>query len=160
MDLKNSSGFNQFKWLIGATVLLIVLLLAFQLGFFVGSRKARFSYRWGENYHRAFGGPPGGILRDFRGQDFISGHGTAGTIAKIENNGLIIKGQDGVEKTINIATDTAIKKGRTDIKISDLKVDDQVVVIGSPKDNGSIDAKIIRIFDINDQLPMPMRPIF
>jgi hypothetical protein len=144
-----------FKWLISILVGLIILLLIFQLGMYVGFRKAGFSFRWGDNYHMMFGGPRGGFLRDFEGKDFISGHGTAGIIAKIDGNSLIIKGPDGVEKIINITDGTAIKKGTADIKLSDLKIDERVVIIGSPKEDGSIDAKIIRIFDINNLPPSP-----
>lgn len=144
-----------FKWLIGILGGLIILLLIFQLGMYIGFRKAGFSYLWGDNYHRAFGGPKGGFLRDFEGRDFISGHGTAGTIAKIDGSSLIIKDRDGVEKVVSITESTSIKKGRTDIKLSDLKIDDQVVIIGSPKDDGTVEAKIIRIFDINDFPPLP-----
>ncbi|OIO07396.1 hypothetical protein CO115_04300 [Candidatus Falkowbacteria bacterium CG_4_9_14_3_um_filter_36_9] len=140
---------------LGAGVL-IILLLVFQLGVFVGFRKAQFSFRWGDNYHRAFGGPQGGFLQDFEGKDFINGHGISGMIAKIDANNLIIKDRDGLEKIIIITDSTFIKKGRVDIKLADLKIDDRVVIIGSPKDDGSIEAKIARIFDSNDVPPPPL----
>ncbi len=159
MNLQNLFQSKKFKWLIGIIGSLIILLLVFQLGMFVGFRKAGFSYRWGDNYHRAFGGPKGGFLDDFQGRDFINGHGTAGTIAKIESSSLIIKDQGSVEKIINIANDTSIKQGMADKKLSDLKVDDRVVVIGSPKNDGSIDAKIVRVFDANSPAPMPPGPL-
>ena len=41
---------------------------------------------------------------------------------------------------------TAIKEGDKTIKPEDLKVDDRVVIIGSPKDDGTIEAKFVRIF--------------
>ena len=150
---------QKFKWLLAAVLSLIVLLLVFQLGVFVGFHKANFAFRWGENYHRAFGGPRGGFLRDFSGRDFTNSHGTAGTVAKIDNQDLVIKGRDGVEKIVHMADTTTIEKGRSAIKLSDIKVDDRVVVIGSPKDDGSIDAKIIRVFDASQpQLPMNFIP--
>jgi hypothetical protein len=146
-----------FKRIIFGVGALIILLLVFQLGIFVGFRKAQFSFRWGDNYHRAFGGPRGGFLRDFQGNDFINGHGISGTIAKIEENNLVIKGQDGIEKIIMVADSASIKKGKADIKLSDLKIDERIVVIGSPKDDGSIEAKIIRTFNSADA---PFRPGF
>lgn len=157
MNLPNFFQSKAFKGALFGIGAFIILLLVFQLGVYVGFRKARFSFSWGDNYHQAFGGPRGGFLRDFEGKDFISGHGTAGTIAKIDGNNLIIKGQDGVEKIIAITENTSLVKGKTDIKLSDLKVDDRVVIIGSPKDDGSIEAKIIRIFDPGN-MPSPFPP--
>ncbi len=152
---------KKFKWLLAGVFGLIVLLLVFQLGVFVGFRKANFTFRWGDNYHKTFGGPRGGFLRDFSGRDFTNSHGTAGSVAKIDNQDLIIKGKDGVEKIVSVTDSTSIQKGRSTIKLSDIKVDDKVVVIGSPKEDGSIEAKIIRVFDVRPpQLPFnfPLLP--
>jgi hypothetical protein len=44
-----------------------------------------------------------------------------------------------------ITDKTAIKKQNSDIKIIDIKVDDEVVIIGEPNDEGQIDAKLIRV---------------
>ena len=156
MNIQNFFQSKYFRWLLKGLGALIVLLLVFQLGFFVGFRKAGFSYGWGDNYHRAFGGPRGGFLRDFEGRDLISGHGTAGTIAKIDNGSLIIKDQGGVEKIVNFDDDVSIKKGNADVQLQDLKVDDRVVVIGAPKNDGSIQAEILRVFDA----PLPPPPGF
>lgn len=144
-----------FKRIILGIGVFIILLLVFQLGVYVGFRKAQFSFRWGDNYHRNFGGPRGGFLRDFEGKDFINGHGISGTIAKIDGNNIIIKDRDGVEKIIIVTNSASIKKGRADIRLSDLKIDDRMVVIGSPKDDGSIEAKIVRIFDSSEVPPQP-----
>jgi len=144
-----------FKKIIWGIVIFIIMLLIFQLGVFVGYRKAKFSYKWGDNYHRAFGGPRGGFLRGFEGKDFINGHGISGAIANINGNDLIIKGRDGIEKIISATDATLIKRGGTDIKLSDLKIDDMIVVIGSPKDDGTIEAKIIRIFNSENMPPAP-----
>ena len=141
-----------------ATVgVLIVLMAVFQLGIFVGFHKASFAFRWGDNYHRNFGGPAGGFLREFEGRDFINGHGTAGTIASIDGQTIVIKDRDNAEKIVRIQTDTTITKGRETVDISALKTDMDVVVIGSPQDDGSIDAKLIRIFEMG-QPPLP--PLF
>ncbi len=153
MNIQNFFQSKYFKWVLVSIGALILLLLVFQAGVFVGFRKAGFSFKWGDNYHRAFGGPRNGFLRDFEGRDFISGHGTAGTIAKIDANSFVIKDQSGVEKIVNFDSSTSIKKGNVDVSFKDIKVDDRVVVIGTPKDDGSIEAKIIRVFD--GALPPP-----
>lgn len=125
---------------------LVVALLIFQLGMYVGFRKASFAFGWGDNYHRAFGGPQGGFIRDFSGRDFIDGQGTAGVIARIDGDSLVVIGRNGIEKIITITGDTSIMDGRTKIEVKDLASDDQVTVIGSPKNDGKISAKIIRVF--------------
>ncbi|OGF14858.1 hypothetical protein A3G56_02195 [Candidatus Falkowbacteria bacterium RIFCSPLOWO2_12_FULL_45_10] len=155
MNLQTFFQSKKFKWLLAGIGALIIALLIFQLGATVGSRKARFEYRWAQNYHRMFGGPKGGFFQDFTGQDFVSGHGTAGDIIKIDGDNLIIQGQDDVEKIITIASSTVIKSGANDLTASALKINDPVVVIGSPQEDGSILAKIIRMFNPEDNLPPP-----
>lgn len=150
MKLNNLFQSKNFKISLFGLGALIILLLVFQLGVFVGFNKAKFSFKWGDNYHKNFGGPRNGFLRDFEGKDFVGGHGTPGTIAKIDGNNIIIKDPRGMEKIVAITDKTAIKKGMTDLKPSDLKINDRLIIIGAPRDDGSIEAQLIRIFDLND----------
>ncbi len=133
MDIGNFFKQKNFKIIAIAVGAVILLLLVFKAGVFVGYKKASFSYRWGENYHRNFG------------KDFINAHGTAGSIIQIDGNTIIVKGNDNVEKTILVSENTVIKKGRETLKVSDLKTDDRVVIIGSPNEQGQIEAKLIRL---------------
>lgn len=139
-----------FKIALLAIAALIILLFVFKVGVFVGYKKAQYSYRWGENYHRNFAGPQGGFFGDFRrgfgDKDFINSHGTFGLIIKIDGSTLVIKGKDDVEKTVLISDKTEISNHRETVRASELKVDDQVVVIGSPNEQGQIEAKLIRLF--------------
>ncbi len=125
---------------------LVVLLLVFHLGILVGYRKAHFSYRWGENYHRNFGGPREGFFGNFHKDEYISSHGTFGSIVKIEGNTLIIKGEDNVERTALILPQTFIRGLTDNLSPHDLKVGDRVVILGSPNEQGQIEAKFIRLF--------------
>lgn len=149
-----------FKTAIWIAAGIAVCLLIFAAGVSVGFRKANFSYKWGENYHRNFGGPRGGFLQEFRGGDFIEGHGTAGQIIKIDDlasistPSLVIKGAREAEKIILIKNDTVINRLRETIKPGDLKVDDYVVIIGKPNEAGQIEAKLIRIMPAS-QAPLP-----
>ena len=71
------------KWVIIGLAGFVVLVLVFGAGVKVGTLKARYSYRWAENYHRNFGGPRGGFLGDLKSfpqGDFINGHGVFGEI--------------------------------------------------------------------------------
>ena len=136
------------KKIIIGLVSIIIIILIFGAGIFIGKTKARFSYRWAENYQRNFAGPRGGFLGRFPASpdgDFIESHGVFGQIIKI-NSDLVIKGQNNIERIVLISTSTVIQKARQTITKDDLKVDDNVTVIGSPNDQGQIEAKLIRVF--------------
>jgi hypothetical protein len=137
------------KGVIIGLIIFIVAGLIFGIGVFVGEMKAKFSYRWAEEYHRNFAGPRFGFLAKGKMpplSDFIEPHGTVGEIIKIDGNNIIVKGRDNVEKTILVDEKTVIKAGFKNIKLSDLKINDIIVVIGSPNDKGQIEGKLIRVF--------------
>jgi hypothetical protein len=140
------------KWITVGLLAIVVIVLVFGLGVFVGEKKAKFSYLWAENYHRMFAGPKAGFLGNLKMppfppfDEFIEGHGTFGEIIKIEGKNLVVKGRGNVEKVIIVTEKTVIKSGREDIKFSDLKIGDMIVIIGSPNDKGQIEAKLIRVF--------------
>jgi hypothetical protein len=138
----------------------LIALLSFAAGIHVGFKKAKFSYKWGENYERNFMGPrpgmmgpgfmdrgPMGFFREFGGKDFRNAHGLSGTIISIADNKLIIKDRDEKENTVSATDKTIIKQRRDTLKISDLKTGNIVVVVGNPDDSGVINADIIRVFD-------------
>lgn len=149
MNFVNFLKSKLFKGIIlGITILVVLLIFGlsiFKLGMLVGFKKARFSYKWGENYHRNFAGPRGGFFSDSFGKDFIEAYGTFGQIIKIDGSILVVKGRDNVEKIVLVKDSTAIRRLRETIKPSDLKVDDYIMVIGEPNDRGQIEAKFIRV---------------
>lgn len=149
------------KWIIVALVCFVLIVLAFGAGVKVGVSKARFSYRWTESYHKNFGGPRGGFVDDWRrfpARDFLSAHGSFGEIIDIQDREFVVRGRENVEKVILTTDETIITKGRETLK-DGLKVGDQVVVIGSPDEEGKIEAKLIRVFPDDGSLPaLPMRP--
>lgn len=150
------------KWIIIGLAGFVIIVLVFGTGMFVGQMKARFSYRWAESYHKNFAGPQGGFFGDWRTLpppgDFIEGHGTFGEIIKINDSDLIVKGQGDVEKVILITKDTTIERGRDTLKKEELKVGDSIVIIGSPNEQGQIEAKLIRIFNGEDIKDLQRRP--
>jgi hypothetical protein len=87
----------------------------------------------------------GGMMEDFRGRDYIDAHGVFGQILKVDGSVVSIKGRDGVEKSVLVNSATSIKLFRDDIKVSDLKVDDFVSIIGEPNAAGQIVAKFMRV---------------
>ncbi len=163
MDANDFLNFIKSRTFVVIIVILFSLALlvgVFTLGAAVGYRKARFSYAWGENYSRNFGGPREGFMgnfaKDFSGRDLIDAHGTFGQILKTDSSALIIKGPDNVEKSVLIKDDTTIQRLRETIKPGDLKINDNVVVIGDPNNSGQIEAKFIRVMPFMPTPSMPM----
>lgn len=150
-----SNGVNKFfkskifKAILWCLAGLIVFLFIFKAGLMVGFKKANFSYRWGENYHRNFAGPRGGFFkefaRDLNERDFIGGHGVFGQIMNIGSSTLAIRSRDNVEKIVLIKDNTVIERFRDAIKAADLKVNDYIIVIGEPNSAGQIEAEFIRL---------------
>ncbi len=144
---------------------ILLIFLVFASGVAVGLKKAHFSYRFGENYERNFmgsrldmkegkkpgffGKTPPDFMRETEGRDFRNAHGTAGTIISISDTNIIIKDRDGKENTVTVTDKTLIKSRRDDLRISDLKTGDEIVVMGSPAENGTVNASLIRVFNPN-----------
>ncbi len=150
MNLKSFSQSISFKKALCVIGAIIVAILIFQAGVFVGFKKANFSYKWGENYHRNFGGPRSGFMAPFMtdfmmGKDFLNSSGAFGKIIKIELPTMIIQGQNEAEKSVLIKEDTIIRRFNENIGSDNLKAGDQIVVIGEPNDKGQIEAKLIRV---------------
>jgi hypothetical protein len=141
-----SKGFSS---LIIAIFVCAILAGTFSLGAMVGARKAKFTFSWGENYNRNFGGPNAGYFRGFidevKGNNMIEGHGAFGKIIKIDGQSLIIQGKDNIERVIITDRDNLIRKADDVIKFNDMNINDMAVVIGNPDDSGQIRAKFIRI---------------
>lgn len=155
MDFNQFFQSKTFKIATWAVASLVVLLLVFRLGIAIGFRKAAFSYRWGENYHKNFGGPRGGFAKDFFNERmFIESHGVFGTAVSVDGGTIVVKGRDDVEKIVQVKEETVITRFREKIAVADLKTDDLIVVVGDPNDAGQIEAKLIRV------LPPPRPKIF
>jgi hypothetical protein len=133
---------------------IVVLVFVFTLGVFVGHEKGRFSKNWRENYYPNIMGPGGPGMMDFDRPGF-NARGGLGQIIKIDGNTLIIKDLANVEKNILVTDKTIIIKDNQNIKVSDLKVDDKIVGIGGPNDQGQIEPKLIRVLPELPQQPQP-----
>ena len=127
--------------------IVVVILLIFSAGLSVGFHKASFGRAWGDNYEHNFGMKP---MPLFGKDNFPNAHGSIGKIIKIELPTIIVQDQDKTEKVILIKDDTKIQKMRENITTADLKIDDFIVVIGSPNDKGQIEAKFIRMMPLPD----------
>lgn len=154
MNYENILQSKMFKKVLCGIAVFVVALCIFHVGMLVGYHKAAFSYRFGDNYHRTFGSPEGrgmGMMgskegsRGFFMGEFTPAYGVTGTIVKVSLPTIIVAGTDKVEKVVAINEKTLVRRFREDIKTSDLKVGDTVVVIGSPNESAQIEAKLIRI---------------
>lgn len=115
-------------------ILAAVMLVVFFLGLFVGRRENRFL--------PYFGGPH--MSKDFIPRNF--GHGAIGTIESLGENTLVVRDRTGALKTVLIDNQTQIRRGHTGINFSDLKKDEQVIVLGDPEEKeGAIKARVIRV---------------
>ncbi len=130
--------------------LIVIILISFSAGVSVGFHRASFGRAWGDNYVRNFGitlEPP-----IFPKDNFPNAHGAIGKIIKIELPNVIVADRDNTERVIVVNNDTKIEKIRNNITSGDLKIDDFIVVIGSPNEQGQIEAKFIRVIPSPDSL--------
>ena len=148
-------------------ITLIILLIVFQAGKFVGYHKAMFYKHSGENYYRTMN-IRGGQTNPFDNQDQVQqsafngqgqfnnfmqdsnipgGNGAVGKIVSINLPTIVVASPDNVEKTVNISNDTLIREFRDTIGAKDLKIGEYVIILGtfSDQDNGLIEARLIRI---------------
>ena len=158
MDLKKIHQSVKVRIAVIVLIVIAVMILIFQAGIFVGYKKAEFSYRFGDNYYRTFGGNKDdfgqGFLRG--GKDLLGGHGAVGNIVRVSLPTFVVAGPDKVEKVVLVNSDTVFRKFRDGIDAKDLKVGDFVTILGSPDDKGQVVANLIRIMppppQIQDQV--------
>lgn len=160
MNTKELTQSKYFKVVVASVGVLFVALASFAGGIAVGLHKAKFSYAWGENYERNFVGGArtmmsagrGGMMDRFGfggafdGRDFRNAHGISGKVISVSDNSIIISDRSNKENTVAVTDKTLIKRNGVDVKLGDIVKDDTIVVIGSPSDNGVINADFIRVF--------------
>ena len=134
-----------FKGFILGLLSFLLLTFVFKVGEVVGIKKANFSCRWSDNYHQNFGGPKQGFMPGLRDKEFIEANGVVGNIMDTATSTITIKGRGDVEKIVLITQDTVIKRLQKTIFLTDLQVNEMVVVIGEGNNQGQIEAKLIRV---------------
>ena len=145
MDLKKiveSKSFKNTLLIIGGVV---IVLLIFQAGVFVGYHKAAFSYRAGERFYRAYDDQTRNFMGTPRIDNYSNPHGTVGKIVEIDLPSIVIEDGSNIEKVVNLDDDTVIKGFRGSSKADVLKIGDLVLILGSPIDDREIQAKLIRL---------------
>lgn len=145
MDIKNIHSKINARKIIAVLAVLLIALIIFQAGIFVGYKKAIFSGRLGDGYERAFDNKNNPSPFGFFGKDLPGGHGAAGKIVRINLPAIVVATPDNVEKTVLIGTDTIIRQSRNTAKAEDLKVGDFIVALGTPDETGEVEAKLVRL---------------
>ncbi len=151
-----SKNFRVAIYIIG---FLLVIVLVFQAGQISGFRKASFGRDWGDNYIKNFGSPHKGFkMMDEKFGDFgnlPNSSGAMGKIIKVELPTIVIfDGRDQTEKIITIDDKTEIRKKRDVVSENELKIDEFVIIIGSPNSVGQIEAKLIRFIPSPTEAPI------
>lgn len=148
MNIKEYIQSQSFKGILIGIFIAIIALVIFQSGVAVGERKASFAHRFGDNFERNFRDPQGGgfMPRGFPGgADMPGGHGAVGKIVSINLPLIVVAGPDNLEKTVVVGDATEIREFRDTIQASELTVGDFIIVLGTPNDQGQVDAKLIRL---------------
>ena len=144
-EFVQSSTFTRIIYVIGG---LLIALVVFQAGIFVGYRVAAFSINW-DNAHSGNLKDPRSIFAPFaRDADDMNPHGAIGEIISVKLPKIMVKGPSDDEEIILVSGMTSIRNMRSAATSSDLKVGQQVVVIGTPDDQGEIQATLIRVIPL------------
>lgn len=156
---------NQDRLRLAITILggVVIALIIFSAGLYIGSAKTRFSYRWADNYHQNFAGPRQGLFGQIKelvppDKEFLESRGGVGKIIAINQSDIVIKDPADMEKVIILSDETLIKNGRDTVAKDQLSVGETIVIVGSPNDSGQIEAKLIRIFN-GQAMPMDNGPM-
>jgi hypothetical protein len=133
---------------------LIVLLLVFGLGITIGYDRANFTSNFDQNYYRNFNaGMPGGPMGSTMTPVPVNEHGIFGTVIDVSTSTISVKDQSNNEHSIEVSSGTIIREMNDMILVTDIKIGDQLVVIGEPNPQGQVYARFIRVFTASSSMP-------
>lgn len=157
MTIKSYFQNNKASKIMAGLAVILISMIIFQAGFFVGYHKASFINKW-DNRYLGNAKYPKSAYSPFmmmRRGDEINPHGALGQIVSINLPTFMVKGPNRAEITVNINSDTSIRKMRDEASSSDLIIGQNVVIIGEPSNDGDINAKLIRILPTTKLSPLP-----
>lgn len=148
-DITRSKKINVVLIILGSVA---VIFVVFSLGIYVGYRKALFAAGKSQDYYRDFfGAAPMGFMAGMPGAT----HGIAGTVIDIAGPNITVKDQNNDEESVEVSSDTVIRRMSATIDEDGIVIGDSVTVIGEPTDAGQIEARFIRVFSSSSSLPLP-----
>ena len=116
---------------------LLAVLVVFRAGVYVG-------FRQGAYLHRDFAERGRMMPFGFAGE-LPQTHGGVGMITSVKLPSITIQTSDGSEKIVLVTASTTIRGFNGNIKPQDLKQGDALIVLGTPDEQGVIDARFIRL---------------
>ena len=141
-EFLQSAAFEKSVRILG---ILLIALAIFSTGIAVGYKRAEFSYQWGRNYSGNMMDPHSMMAPFAHDADDVTPYGAIGSIVSVRLPEMMIKGPYEDEKIILLKPDTAIRRMHAVASTSDLVAGEQIIVIGSPDQQGIIEASLIRI---------------
>lgn len=147
MNFKEYIKSFSFKKLLIGLAGVTILLLVFSAGLMLGKARSEFEKDWEENYYGNIIGPGARGMKGMMGlaRPGFNPHSGLGQIIKIDGNHIIVKGPDNLEKAIAADEKTIIRKFDQILNVSDLNLDEFIVVVGRPNNFGQLEAKLIRV---------------
>lgn len=142
-ELRTFAKSHRFIVFLTGVGFLIIAIVVFEAGVFVGFHRAEFAASWERNYARDFGDPRGtfGMPSD----TVPNGHGADGRIVSVAYPAFVVAGQNEAEKTVTISSSTVIRIGHDATSSDALKKNMYVVIIGDPDASGAVAAELIRV---------------
>jgi len=144
--MKNILDTKTYGKIIAALSVILVALIIFSAGIFVGYYKATFSHDLDDTYRQGFNSPDSPFEPFMHNPDSVNAHGIVGQI--IGTNlpvSIMIKGEKNAEQIVTLLPNTTVRMFHTLATTSDIKIGDQAIVIGEPNGQGEIQASFIRI---------------
>lgn len=137
-EVKKFCASKSVRLLLALIIILALLLITFQAGVLVGLHRAEFSRNLGDNYYRMFGDRHLGGPRPL-------GYGVTGKVLSVGTSTLVVAAPDNTERIVRLAPGTFVRRLGEGATTTDIRVNDSVIVIGTPDPSGEITAKLIRL---------------
>jgi hypothetical protein len=131
----------------GRKIVLIVAvvligMLVFHMGVVVGSHRHFRGERDGQFGFR----PAPGMQKVYMPRGFIQdGHGVVGVVQDASASVLTVHMRDGSTATVHLSASTAVRDLDGDASTSAIMIGRAIIVLGTPNDDGSISADLIRV---------------
>ncbi len=144
MLFKELGQLSAYSKTVSVLVIVLLFLIAFATGTFVGYHRAIFGREWDDSYY-------GNVSRfdrvfmPFMHGDDINSHGAIGNITSVKLPAIMVQGPNQAEQVVVVSSSTMVRMMRSPASVGDLKSGQWVVVIGSADQNGEIQATLIRI---------------
>jgi hypothetical protein len=153
MSKESLAQFFQSKLFAGIIVgvcIMLVVICIFEAGVVVGYHEASFSSHWGENYGANFSDTNPSNQMGLPDMHEPTPDGILGKIISVDSAStssttIVISSTQKPEEKILIDANTEIRSRESTLTISSLKIGTYVVVLGTPNDQGEVQANLIRI---------------